>query len=206
LKSAQSPALILCDIWDVYAPYLYIRFVEKKEPAKIILDKELMRRSWYYDFIRQAYPEVYNRSKNEMDEFVRAVYPFEHKQNFDPGFLEQKYQAVFESIIEQNLALKNVYTALAKPESFQREFVEIPEGLLFRLATNIEYRPYELPEFDIRGVTDPAIIKDGRTKFHLRRYATMLENRAKYEAYFGYDSLARESNEKARQWRALLSE
>ncbi len=204
LKSAQAPGLILCDIWDVYAPYLYIRFVENREPAKIMLDKELMRRSWYYDFIRQAYPEVYNRSKKEMDEFVRAVYPFENKQNFDPEFLEQKYQAVFKSIIEQSFGEINIYTALAKPEAFQENYVQIPEGLLYRVIRNIEYRPYSLPEFDIRGLQDPNISKDNRTKFHLGRYATMLENRAKYEAYFGYDSLAAELRQRASQFREIL--
>jgi hypothetical protein len=205
LKSAEAPGLIITDIWDFYAPYLYLHFVEGKEPDKIMIDKELSRRSWYYQFLKQAYPEIYEGSKNEIKEFLEAVYPFEHGLAFDPDHIEQRYQNVLNSLVEQNLPLRKVYFVLAKPEPFRQNYVEIPEGLVFRVAKSLEYSPYSGPDLEIRGWANPSVYKDGRTKYHLSRYPMMLEARAKYEAYFGYDSLAAALNIKARLFRSKLS-
>jgi len=206
LESTQAPALILTDVWDYSAPYLYIRFVEGKEQAKIILDKELLRRSWYSDFIHQAYPDIYQNSQKEIMDFQKAVFPFEHDSSYDPVYLDRIYQEMLASLIEQNLGTRNVYLLIVKPEPFRQKFLTVPEGLAFRVVSSTEYTPYLMPQFQLRGLDDPAVHKDPRIKFYLLRYPTMLEARAKYEAYFGYDSLAAALNAEALLLRNKLSD
>ena len=203
-QSVTAPALVLTDIWDFYSPYLYLRYLEKEDTSVIFLDKELLRRSWYYDYVRQAHPQIYRRSEREIEEFVSAVRAFELKQSFDAGDLEQKYQALLLSLVERNLLDRNIYLIMGKPKLFREHFFEIPEGLAYRLYPQLAYYPYQTPEFELRGVNDPKVYKDGRTKFYLGRYAYMLEARAKYESYFGHGETAAQLNEKARRLRAFL--
>ncbi|OGC92006.1 MAG: hypothetical protein A2142_06285 [candidate division Zixibacteria bacterium RBG_16_48_11] len=203
-KSVTAPALVLTDIWDFYSPYLYLHYIEEQDTNVIFLDKELLRRSWYCDYVRQAHPEIYRRSKKEIAEFVSAVRSFELKQSFDPGELEQKYQALLLSLVERNLSDWNIYLVMGKPELFREHFLEIPEGLVYRLYPQLAYYPYHTPEFELRGAEDPKVYQDGRTKFYLGRYAYMLEARAKYETYFGHGETAAQLNQKARQLRAFL--
>lgn len=206
LNSVSSPALILTDVWDYYSPYLYIHFIEKTRPEVIMLDKELLRRSWYYNFIRQAFPEVYRRSRAQIKEFVQAVYPFEHDRKYDPVGLEAKFQNLLASLVENDRQDKGGYAILAQPESFLQNFAQIPEGMASLLVKKMDYFPYQTPEFELRGAADPKVFKDGRTRFHLKHFSAMLEARARYEAYFGFDSLAAELDKKARQWQAQLQQ
>jgi len=206
LRSADPPALILTDIWDYYAPYLYIHFVEGKDQGKIMLDLELLRRSWYYNFVRQAHPEIYRKSEREIKEFVEAVYPFEHQEEFDPNFIEAKYQNLLSSLVQKNLSDRSVHLMLAKAEAFRRNYYQIPQGMTYRVNSDSQYLPYPPPRFELRGLDDPKIFKDGRTRFHLSFYPIRLEERAKYEEVFGFDSLASELNQLARQLRASLNQ
>jgi hypothetical protein len=204
LESASPPALILTDIWDYYSPYLYIHFIEGKFPHRVMLDKELLRRSWYSEFIRQAHPQIYHNSESEINEFLGAVYPFERQMKYDPNYIEEKYQKMLRSIVDESSKNKNVYFIFGQQDRFARGYPAIPEGLAFRVQSESEYAPYRMPEFRVRGVADPEIAKDERTRFHLRLYPAMLEARARYEVHFGHDSLAVRYSELAARLRKAL--
>ena len=57
-----------------------------------VIDKELLRRSWYFNQINNHDPEVLNGVRNEIDQFLVALQPFEKNEKFDANRLETLYR------------------------------------------------------------------------------------------------------------------
>ena len=85
MDQMEPGSLVIIENWDFYSPWLYLRYAEDRFQDRIMLDKELMRRSWYIDFIKRMYPGLYERSRTEFESFLRAVEPFEKSRDFDPA-------------------------------------------------------------------------------------------------------------------------
>ncbi len=84
-KSAEPNALILCADWDYTSPWLYSHFYLKERPDIIVIDPELVRRSWYFDWIRHADAALYDYVKPEIDAFLPHVRQFERKEAIRPA-------------------------------------------------------------------------------------------------------------------------
>ncbi|MGH8003395.1 MAG: protein O-mannosyl-transferase family, partial [Limisphaerales bacterium] len=56
-RSASGGGLVLTNVWDHYAPWLYNHFVLGRRPGLLMLDVNLTNRSWYLDFLGRAHPE-----------------------------------------------------------------------------------------------------------------------------------------------------
>ena len=63
----------------------------------VIIDKELLRRSWYFEQIKRNHPDVYERSRQEIALFQGELYKFEHDLPYDPAVIEGRYNAMINS-------------------------------------------------------------------------------------------------------------
>jgi hypothetical protein len=93
-KSVEQNALILCADWDFISPWLYSHFYLKERPDVTIVDPELVRRSWYPNWIRHADKELYDYVKHESDAFLPHVRKFERKEEYDHNAIETTYRAI----------------------------------------------------------------------------------------------------------------
>ena len=93
-KSVEKNALILCADWDFVSPWLYSHFYLKERPDVTIVDPELMRRSWYPNWIRHADKELYDYVNPEIDAFLPHVRRFERKEDYDHNAIEATYRAI----------------------------------------------------------------------------------------------------------------
>jgi hypothetical protein len=93
-KSVEKNALILCADWDFVSPWLYSHFYLKERPDVTIVDPELVRRSWYPNWIRHADRELYEYIKPEIDVFLPHVRKFERNEEYDPNAIEATYRAI----------------------------------------------------------------------------------------------------------------
>jgi hypothetical protein len=177
--------------------------VENKRPDVRFLDTELSRRSWYLNYLKNNYSELYNKSEQEINRFREQVYLFENRKPYDPNVIEKSYMDMISSILLKNYPEKPLYCDLMVDNKFFSSFIQFPEGILFRLQKDLGYYPYLFPNLELRGIVNEKIYRDERTLFNLQGYPQIIKDRIAYLLYFKQDSLAQDLGEK---YRSLLSQ
>ena len=192
-NSARNRSIVFSTQWDFWvSASFYLQMTENYRPDVAVLDKELMRRSWYMRHIRIHYPEIYERSRQEFEDYNIELLKFEKetdrytnpktesdKQNLIK--IQNSFAALLNSIVDRNYKDYNVYMTFeiddTKNERFALGYKRIPEGLLLRLT--------ESTDFD-STYSDPEIkfVKTNRTDYYhsflMNAYYMMFLNRASY--------------------------
>ena len=188
LASAGQNAIIITDMWDVYSPAFYLQNVEHVRPDVCIIDKELVRRSWYLGYLARAYPWLVQRSQAEIASYRQYLAEFEHGTLTDPGTLQHDYINVLESFITRNPE-RPAYMTFDVDAGLDagQMFVGVPRapvGLLFQIRNDSV-----LPEFDYTklAVRLPRHELDARTRGILERYRYFVMRRAHALAVSGHE-------------------
>jgi hypothetical protein len=203
MRSVKKDAILLTNVWDHYSPWLYLRYIELKRPDVNYLDVELCRRSWYFNYVKDNYGDLYRTSESEINRFIKEVYPFENRKTYDPQIIEKAYVDMLNSYILKNYHSKPVYDDIVGESKIEKTYLRIPEGMVFSFKDSLKYYPYDFPDFELRGIQDQSVYKDDRTLFNLKRYPFMVDARLRYLSYFKREE---ESEELMRRYGKLLSE
>src|SRR5205814_1454886 len=127
----------------------------------------LLRRSWYFDYLRHAYPGLIERSREKIAAFVQILKEWER----DPGafardqLLTQRITAAFfemlRSIVINENRVAPVYITrdLLFAETTNAEFAKwinqnyplVPEGLVFKLAGDQSFHDSPNPQLQSRA-------------------------------------------------------
>jgi len=178
LRSAEPNALVLTNTWDMYSPVLYIKYVEGARTDVAFVDKELLRRSWYFKYLREQYPWLIQGARNEVESYLPLLDEFEAGTLKDNQEIQRRYLAMINRFIEQSLAERPVYltfTRATDPTDFPSlapGLVKVPCGLLYRLLPR-DSVVASSPAFELRGVFDDRVYKDERTQVNLLSYPRM---------------------------------
>jgi hypothetical protein len=178
LRSAGQNATIISDWWDVYSPVFYLQHVEHVRPDVCIIDKELVRRSWYLGYLAREYPWLVERSRSELDGFRPYLYEFEQGRLKDPAEIQRRFVALLRSFITHNPE-RPAYTTFAADANLDAQQMLsgaslAPVGLLFQVRSDTV-----LPEFDYTRfvVRLPRHEPDARTRVALDRCRYFLMRR-----------------------------
>lgn len=196
LTNLQPNAIILSYQWDYFvAGSFYFQFVKHVRPDVTVIDKELLRRSWYYDQMKHNAPQVYERSHNEISAFLEELYKFEHNLPYDPAVIEARYNEMIDSFIDHNFADHPMYVTLEIEPHLASHYLRVPEGLAYRLYKDTTYHPISFPSLTYR----PYPKTDRYTTQLHKMYAQMLIQRGLYERHYGHNDLAEKYFEKAKE-------
>ena len=171
---ADSNSLILCADWDYVSPWLYSHFYLKERPDVLIVDNELVRRSWYPDWIRHADDSLYRYLKPSVDAFLPHVRKFEAGQPYDPKRIEQTYQDILNKMMLYPKRVIYFDQSVSLAASPPGEIVVAGQILrVVRAGENYSPRDFKIspPDFG-----KPADAHSDRELLHLRKYNTMLEH------------------------------
>jgi Protein of unknown function (DUF2723) len=204
LFSAIEPdGLLLTSDWQVESPMLYAQEVEQRRPDVKVLDINLLRRPWYFDYLRHAYPGLITRSRDKIDTFVANLKEWEHdpRAYATSQALTQRISAAFKEMIQSLVTNENrvgpVYITkdlLFSDESgrelstwLTHNYQLVPQGLVFHLASDQSF--HDLPDVRLqtRGLADGTLRFDKDDVVNLKVlpvYTTMLINRGRYLAAF----------------------
>src|SRR5205823_10136511 len=69
--------LLLTQDWQVVSPTFYAQEIEQRRRDVKVIDINLLRRSWYFDYLRHAYPGLIERSPERIDAFVEILKQWE---------------------------------------------------------------------------------------------------------------------------------
>ena len=204
LLSAIAPdGLLLTADWQVESPMLYAQEVEKRRPDVKVVDINLLRRSWYFDYLRHAYPGLIERSRAKIDTFVANLKEWERDPRAfaNSQALTQRISAAFEEMIRAMVTNENrvgpVYITrdvlLTDPAGQQlsgwitQNYQLVPRGLVFDLARDQSF--HDLPDVRLqtRGLADGTLRFEKDDVVNLKVlpvYTTILINRGRYLAAF----------------------
>ena len=164
LASAKQNSIIISSQWDFWlSSAWYFQFIKGMRPDVSIIDKELLRRSWYLRHIKIHYPELYERSQTEFETYNTELLKFE---NETPRYIKPQNELdkqdlvkinsafinLLNSIVDKNYNDKSIYTTneieQSKQEIFSKEYLRIPEGVLLHYTKNKNFdESYIEPEF-----------------------------------------------------------
>ena len=195
LKNTDPNSIIFSYQWDYFiSPSYYFQFAEGIRKDIAVIDKELLRRSWYYNQINRSYPDVIKNIKPDIKLFLEALRPFERDENFDPNLLEKYFRTIMTKLVSENAGTRSFYIGL---ELIQNEMQSgefslppgyqiVPDLLMFKVVKGNDYVPAKDPDFRIR------IPVNGNkyTENIKRLVCTVLLYRVNYELFFGKNERA----------------
>src|SRR4029434_9379983 len=70
LFSTIAPSgLLLTQDWQVASPMLYAQEIEQRRADVKVVYITLLRRSWYFDYLTHAHPDLMERSREKIDPY-----------------------------------------------------------------------------------------------------------------------------------------
>jgi tetratricopeptide (TPR) repeat protein len=175
----------------MYSPVLYIQNIEGTRKDVVMVDKELLRRSWYFKYLGEQHPWLLEGSSAEARSYLALLDEFEAGTLKDNDEIQRRFIALINRFIHLGLAEgRPVYLAYNQAMD-QRDYpgtapdlARIPCGLLYRLLP-ADSLVASRAGFELRGVFDPGVYKDDRTRFNLMNYPRMGFERAMLLARHG---------------------
>jgi hypothetical protein len=139
--SLKPGAVVLSYQWDYWVSAShYYQLVCGERPDIAVIDKELLRRSWYFHVLEQRYPWLIARSRVEVDAFLKELYKFEHDLPYAPDAIEGRYTAMIASFIGRSMEDRPVYVTGEIEPQYTAAWRSESEGLAYRLV------PRDAPE------------------------------------------------------------
>jgi tetratricopeptide (TPR) repeat protein len=200
LGTMAPGGLLLTLDWQVASPMLYSREIEKRRRDVKVVDVHLLRRSWYFDYLKRAYPQLVARSQRELDAFLAELKEWER----DPGAyansamltgrINSAYREMWQALVTNEARIAPVY--LTSDLAFMKggddkEFCQwlltnyqlVVRGLVFQLSQNHGLEDPGDLHLETRGLADGTLRfeKDDVVKLKvLPVYTIMLINRGRY--------------------------
>jgi tetratricopeptide (TPR) repeat protein len=204
LKTVAPNGLLLTLDWQVVSPMFYAQEIERLRPDVKVVDINLLRRSWYFDYLKHAYPGLIERSREKIDVFVENLKAWER----DPGAfarspaLTQRISATFlemiQSMVMNESRVAPVYMTndLISSDSVNGELTRwltqkyqlVPQGLVLNLADDRGFHDSPDVHLEVRGLADGTLRFGKGDPVNVKvlpSYANMLTNRGRYLALFG---------------------
>lgn len=202
LNSVEPNSVIFSYQWDYFiSPSYYFQKVENYRNDVVVIDKELLRRSWYFNQLETNHPKLYSQIETSRIPFLESLKPFEKGELYDAELIEYNYRKLMTQIAEAGLPNFYIGIELIQNEMNRGEFI-LPEGytvaphlFLFKIVKEGEYLPAPNPDFSIRFTKK----NDRYTEFIRNTVASMLIYRSMYEMQFNNIGQAKKYIEKVRK-------
>jgi hypothetical protein len=109
LRTLPENALVLQADWDVLSPCLYLQNVEGLRRDILMLDLNLMERSWYVRQQVLQHPSIFKGSELEVANFLKELVPFETGKPYQEQRIETAFVAMNNSLLKHGLNERPVY-------------------------------------------------------------------------------------------------
>lgn len=137
LESAAPNAVILIDSWDLHSSCLYLVHHQGLRRDVVLVNKELLRRSWYLAHLRKRYPEYMAACQGQVERYQVRLSDFEHGRPYDARELQSLYQGLLNALLLNNYYDNSPYLTqprlLGDYDGVAAQYQRVPEGLLYRL-------------------------------------------------------------------------
>lgn len=132
LASLPENALLLSRQWDVFiSPAYFIQHISGYRKDVMLVDKELLRRSWYYRQMEKMYPGIWKHTETERDLFLEALNDFEAGRSYDPEQIQQRFEILITETLMRHKKERDVYLSpeLVTGELRKGGDLKLPKGV-----------------------------------------------------------------------------
>ncbi len=184
LTSLPHNSLVLSFQWDDWvSASLYYQHVDSVRPDIIVIDKELLRRSWYAAQVHKRYPFLFPSPDPIYRAYQDNLRLFENDLPYDPNSIQHTYSEFIREIISGALRDgRHVFVGPEMEEKYLYGYNKVPYGLLYELTTDTAYVPFGIAGLD--GFKAAEKIHNDYTRQILGFYTRMFLSRAQYEYDF----------------------
>lgn len=196
LRTLPQNSIVFSYQWDFFiSQSYYFQLVENYRNDVTIVDKELLRRSWYYNQLERNHKNLLNGINPEVNQFLKALEPFERGEVFNSNLLENLFRRIMTGLVSTNISEHDYFIGpeVVDGEMTRGEFI-LPDGyvlvphlLLFKVVNTDQYIEAPLPDFKIRFLDN----KDKYAESLQNIIGGMLIRRAIYEMNFGFNERAK---------------
>jgi hypothetical protein len=194
-SSLKPGAVILSYQWDYWVSAShYYQLVRGERMDIAVIDKELLRRSWYFRVLEIRYPWLIEQSRAEVDAFLKELFKFEHNLPYVGQVIESRYAAMIQSFIAKSMVSHPVYVTPEIEAEYTGFWRRDPEGLAYRLVgRDVPEDQPRMPAFSIRPFGRPGRLEGMFWKLYGESYAAI---GARFQ-HFGQAGLAQEAYARA---------
>jgi len=159
--SLAPNALVLSYQWDywVSASYYYQQVRSVRRDVSVV-DKELLRRSWYLRELEVQKPWLIRSSQIEVDAFRRELEKFEKGVPYNPAVIQAKFVAMITSFVNKSRMSRPVYVTGEIEAEFTPGYQRVPEGLAFRLESDTVFHEPRMPDLVMRPLERKGRLED----------------------------------------------
>lgn len=163
-ESAEKDAIIISAQWDFWvSAFWYKDKVEGNRSDISLIEKELLRRTWYVNSLDNLYPDIYQKSKNEIELYQDQLEKFESELPYDPRLIQSRYVNMINSIIDEQFGKRPIYLTfdvLQSEPDIAKSYVKIPEGFLIKLSKTEESIVFDYSTLEIDKLVNSVNRKD----------------------------------------------
>ena len=217
-------SVIISSQWDyLCSGFLYKQIVENYRPDIIMIEKELLRRTWYPSQLKRQYPFL-AKVDAQMNEFLKELQIFEQEGPYSAELLQARYVSVINAMIDTSLAYRRpvfITTEVLQSEvSIAQSLAKIPQGLAFRIMYPPPSGLPELPLPLLKTSFDPLINSIAGKSGHLyeglstttanellnlAQYAWMTGRSAEANTYLNFAERVQSDNPTLRELRQAIN-
>lgn len=185
--SAAPNSLVMTDMDQFTFPLFYAQMVNHQRPDVVVLDQELLRRSWYLHQLAVDDPQLIAASRPQVDAFLQAVAPFEAGAPYDSATIDAAYYAMIDSFVRQYLkAGRHVYFTYTPPAQVRSHlYGESVIGAWSAHERAGTITPVSLSKFDFSELSGDKVALDSNALLMRSYYTGLLAARASMLAAAG---------------------
>ena len=205
LNSIEPSGMLLTRDWQVYSPMLYVNEIERARTDVVAIDINQLRRSWYFDYLHQAYPATIDGARGKVDSFLEDLRQWEHNpalyerdvslnQRINTRFYDMIRAFVTEHLqrgpvyVTQDIALNREASDAELTKWLSDSYQFVPQGLVFQVTGKGATVQLSDSRLLTRGLADGSITFGADDVVKLKVipvYVSMLSNRGRYLAAQG---------------------
>jgi Protein O-mannosyl-transferase TMEM260-like len=166
-SSLEPDAVVLSYQWDYWVSASYYYQLVRGERADVaVIDKELLRRSWYIRELRHRYPGLMEACRAETDAFLAELDKFEHDRPYNAVVIQGRFERMIGALLAKSMLHRPAYvTGEIEPE-FTKGLQRVPAGLAFRLFADTLYHETPPPVFGFREIRKTSKMDDFLKKLY----------------------------------------
>jgi len=181
IEQLPQKSLIICTFWDIYSPTIYMRNVKDFRNDLVIIDKELLRRTWYIKYVKNEYPEFYQMVSEAIESYLVELYKFEYDKPYNRQVIQSRFIKMLERFVETKIH-DGVFFATPFPDNDMNQvkphYKRIPRGLVFEIEEDTtDVAPFD---FSKLSISRPQVMNDRRLKFNVEIVKNALNNNYLY--------------------------
>lgn len=140
LMAVVPPESVVFTNWDPFSfPLMYLQLVEHWRTDVVVIDQELLRRSWYVEGFVRRHPQLAQPIRPTIESFLDAVRSFEAHEPYDDARLQAAYNAMLNALIDTSYAHgRNVFLLYDPDENVAASYFKESVLTAIRLSKTLD--------------------------------------------------------------------